>query len=349
MNNLKTIIFKPTYSCNVRCKHCNVGDKKSLGKKVTPEEVVHYLSRFLAFLDYIGEECNAIDLVWHGGEPMTMGPDFYRKVNELLQRNFPHITFIHGMQTNLLLYSSSWKDVFSNIFCGRIGTSYDFFSTIRPYSEETFLKVFKKYQDDLSSSSVVICILSKENEPYVEEIIEKSKNHGFWVKLNKLYIIGDAEKNNLTGFQLTLQEYFKCLKRAVEYYLKCGYPFYPYAYFLEDRQSFQRIRCDFGGLCIDSVFYINPFGDLYKCAVAEEYNLFKFGNLLKDDLNQIVYKYSKLKAITYLLPGDCLSCDISTLCGGGCLILRWLYNKTFTRKSPYCEITKYMVSGLRPS
>ncbi|MEO0090982.1 MAG: SPASM domain-containing protein [candidate division WOR-3 bacterium] len=338
-----TLILKPTFQCNVkRCRHCSVGTKES--KSMSPEEACFYINKFLEFLKRVQIEVFSVEIVWHGGEPMVMGRDFYLSVYSFLEKKFKNTEFVHGMQSNLLSYSPEWKDVFSQVFGWRVGTSFDFYTTIRSYSEDSFLKVFTKFMDDSRTKGYVISMVTKENKDKIEEIVEKSYKYGFYVKLNKVYNAGKASFGTPDLF-IDMPAYTEALVRSVEVASSLGYIVFPYFYFEEVMADpFRKLRCNFSGHCFESIFHIDPYGNLYKCAVYSDLGFRPYGNFVKDELDVIVKNFLFHKTRVYAsVPAECKDCDLFFMCGGGCIALRE-HLGDISLKSPYCEVTRKMFS-----
>ena len=70
------IIIKPSYACNLRCKYCY-----NSHTKYTKE--ILSLERFEKLLTLLAAHYERIELVWHGGEPMSVGLDYYKKAVEI--------------------------------------------------------------------------------------------------------------------------------------------------------------------------------------------------------------------------------------------------------------------------
>ena len=110
------VIAKPTKSCNADCSYCSA----------PPDGAGQWsLEDFKTIVDRLqGNLTPKVDWIWHGGEPMLMGPDFFRACAEYADAQGVKLNF--AIQTNLLSYTSArWGDVFENVFEGRISTSFD--------------------------------------------------------------------------------------------------------------------------------------------------------------------------------------------------------------------------------
>jgi uncharacterized protein len=104
------IFVKPAGGvCNLDCKYCYYSDKRSLypdaGASKMPESLLE---------EYIVQHIEAtsgpeVTFSWHGGEPTTLGVDFFRKAVELQRKHTPAGWRIrNGIQTNGVLLDEAW-------------------------------------------------------------------------------------------------------------------------------------------------------------------------------------------------------------------------------------------------
>ncbi|MBQ9548500.1 MAG: anaerobic sulfatase maturase [Bacteroidales bacterium] len=107
------LLIKPAGSrCNLLCRYCYYLDKLELygGREpVMDEEDLERLIR-----TYL-RDCATPDVTfnWHGGEPLLLGPGFFRKAVEL-QRRYADGKRVHNtLQTNGTLLTPEWADFFA--------------------------------------------------------------------------------------------------------------------------------------------------------------------------------------------------------------------------------------------
>ena len=104
------IFVKPAGAvCNLDCQYCYYRDKRSLypeaGALRMPESLLE---------EYIVQHISAaggpeVAFSWHGGEPTTLGVDFFRKAVELQRKHKPAGWRIrNGIQTNGVLLDEEW-------------------------------------------------------------------------------------------------------------------------------------------------------------------------------------------------------------------------------------------------
>lgn len=104
------VFVKPAGSlCNLECHYCYYLKKQHLYPK---GEVFRMPDDLLE--EYIVQHISAcsiptINFSWHGGEPLLLGLDFFRKIVALQRKHQPrHQCITNGIQTNGLLLDEDW-------------------------------------------------------------------------------------------------------------------------------------------------------------------------------------------------------------------------------------------------
>ena len=104
------LMIKPAGSlCNLNCSYCYYLDKSELYGGREPRMSLEMLETCIR--KYI--EANDVEEVcfnWHGGEPLVMGVDFYRKAIEFEQRYSGGKTILNTIQTNGTLITDEWAE-----------------------------------------------------------------------------------------------------------------------------------------------------------------------------------------------------------------------------------------------
>ena len=106
------LMIKPAGSlCNLDCHYCYYLDKAEIYHGRQPrmnEQVLETLTK-----QYIeSNDVPEVTFNWHGGEPLVMGLDFYRKAMEL-QQKYAGGKIVHNtLQTNGTLITPEWADFF---------------------------------------------------------------------------------------------------------------------------------------------------------------------------------------------------------------------------------------------
>ena len=106
------IMLKPAGSlCNLDCAYCYYLDKAVLYGGREPRmspEVLERVTR--AYIE--ANDVPEVQFVWHGGEPLLMGPDFFRKAVSFQKRYAGDKKVFNSVQTNGTLLTPEWARFF---------------------------------------------------------------------------------------------------------------------------------------------------------------------------------------------------------------------------------------------
>ncbi len=108
------IMLKPAGSlCNLGCRYCYYLDKAGIYGGHEPRMGMDMLETTIR--EYIAaNDVPEVTFNWHGGEPLILGLDFYRKAVEL-ERKYGEGRKIHNtLQTNGTLITQEWADFFKS-------------------------------------------------------------------------------------------------------------------------------------------------------------------------------------------------------------------------------------------
>lgn len=118
-----TVYFKPTNFCNVGCTHCYIPAEILADKKKMDLPMVRKTAFFIKEMMEKQREKN-VHIIWHGGEPLTLNPDYFSAVGAIFDEVLPNHT--EGLQTSLIPFTDKYFDIVKTRFGGEIGTSIDF-------------------------------------------------------------------------------------------------------------------------------------------------------------------------------------------------------------------------------
>lgn len=103
----ETIIIQPTTLCNLDCTYCYLTDRK---KK---RDMIPQTARAIALsIPAICPQSGRLEIVWHGGEPLTIGPDGLAGLLEPFESMRKSRLIRHVIQTNATLIDDKWCDLF---------------------------------------------------------------------------------------------------------------------------------------------------------------------------------------------------------------------------------------------
>jgi uncharacterized protein len=125
---INTYIVKVASRCNLNCTYCyvyNMGDEsyRSQPYRMAPETVSALLSRVATYCDE--EDLHKIAFIFHGGEPLLAGKNFFREfVAKATEMFGDDIAPTYALETNGTLLSPEWLELFAEIGIG-FGISLD--------------------------------------------------------------------------------------------------------------------------------------------------------------------------------------------------------------------------------
>ncbi len=106
-------MVKPIGSaCNLDCDYCYYLDKESFYSGREPRMSDALLEEYVR--QYIeGQSVDVVNFIWHGGEPMLAGIDFYRRAVELQRKYANGKRIENSFQTNGTLINEEWCELFA--------------------------------------------------------------------------------------------------------------------------------------------------------------------------------------------------------------------------------------------
>ena len=98
----RTLIVKVTNDCNFSCKYCFL-EKNVPKHKIISKEIIRRLFEQLQN----NLETKEITVIWHGGEPLLAGINFFEEMMEI-EKEY-QIKFINETQTNGSLITDEYS------------------------------------------------------------------------------------------------------------------------------------------------------------------------------------------------------------------------------------------------
>ena len=355
MSHLYTIIVKPTKACNADCGYCSappedkdkwtVDDFKKVFDKLSP-----YLAERAFF-------------IWHGGEPMLMGPEFYRECADYAWKTKPEIRF--SMQSNMLLYTKDkWYDVFNDIFKGSVSSSLDPDWKSRTISgnPEAYKKVFYNKLDRVLEDGfkpLFIGTYNDDNLSYAMEgyehalAYEKEHGYGYDLRFNYCYPAG-REAGEL--FQpMSPKAYGDMLVDVYNRWITDvpDFVIVPQIQMMQKILHIESHRCPWLKDCGGRFMEIEPNGDVFNCAdFADTRDMrYSFGNIHTNTMDELLSSAAsrQIRRRRFEYPDSCGTCEHFQDCQGGCARDSLIYGRGIDGKFFYCESWYMIFSRIKES
>ncbi len=345
-------IVKPTAACNGACVYCSAFKEDASRRPRMTLEVLSLL--FLRVGEYVQQAgIPRIRFLWHGGEPMLMGPGFYREVVRLARELEAEtgVAVQHEMQSNITLVTGRILPVLQELLShGRLGSSYDpvpgirLLRTGRSY-EEAWRRGFEK----LRSAGIrvgVVYVVHSSSLGRVQEIYHDFKALGVTgIRLNPLYASGLGK--HVRHLHISPRQWGEFLYEMWHVWNEDGRrfrvaPLDGWEAALSGRRA--RLACSYSGHCTAGFTGVDADGTLYSCGRSTDSEHLPFGNLADAPLSVLLAGEARrtfLNRTEWLLQGECAGCRWWPVCHGGCPNDALLAYGDMLRKTYWCEGIRY--------
>jgi uncharacterized protein len=367
---ISLIVLQPTSLCNLNCRYCYVPNRRQaevMDGRVLEAAIAKALTSPLVQ--------GKIEFLFHAGEPLAAGIDFYRRAADLIaQHNGRNINVVKSIQTNATLIDDAWCDLF--VERGYyVGVSIDGPQFLHDRQRVTWagrgsfdrvLRGVRRLQErDLPFGA--ICVLSRESLAYPREILDFFVGNGFpSVGFN----IEEVENVNTTSTMFSADpkeahaiedEFRTFLSRFLELWEEKGRPInireiHDMALFMLRKQRDPTVRRipdetdDTGIVTIQKNGDISPYSPEFAGSPSEEYHDFVVGNILTSDFADILTHpvYMKIRTDVHESIARCAtSCSYFDLCGGAFLSNKFWQNGTLnSTETVTCRLTRQAVADL---
>jgi len=340
-----TVIIKITDACNLKCSYCyhfkNIENSKKEILKFKDDNLKILTTFFLT-------NFSRVDFVWHGGEPLLSGIDFFSEAINLqnsIKKEGQYIT--NSIQTNGTLLNETWCHFFvKNKF--HVGISIDGPEWIHKKYRTVNQSQFSQLEENIrflnkhNAKFGVLTVVSNSTDEYVHDI------YNFYVKNNITGIgflpsvVQDTQGDIDLDKSISPEMYSDFLVKMFDYWCSSGIKGLQFREFDEVIRAYQNIpmqTCSM--LNCEEFLTVASNGDIYLCDCFPFLAKFKIGSIystINDIYNNKNFATFTKNVLT--IPPECEGCKYIKICNGGCKYHRYLRNKDFKQQSFYCKTTK---------
>lgn len=352
MRTIGTVIIKPTKGCNADCSYCCAPPDGA------PKWTIEEFRRVFAALE--PRLHPTATLIWHGGEPMLLGTDFYHEAFRIARSYLPGIKF--SMQSNMLSYGPRWNEVFRDVMKGSVSTSWDPDELCRTVKGKTELysRLYHAKMAQILSDGwrpKVISTFSEEtihlaHEVYDRAVAADKKGQTYDIRLNYRYPAGRAAEEGpaiwpATYGRVLLEIYDRWIAETPDFVIT------PLDQMFKKVTGAEIARCPWAKGCTGHIVGIEPNFDVYNCGEFADLAdpAFRFGNLVEDGIEACLTSPAarSLSLRRVRQPKSCQSCIHFTECEGGCMRDSVLFGRGIYGKFFYCESWQEVFSRIKES
>lgn len=347
------VYFNPTDRCNLNCSYCYIPEKmRKYGRNMPLSRILQALEILKDYFKQALPKNIKPQIIFHGAEPMLNKEAILQAMHTFAD------DFQFGIQTNGTLLDIDTLDllVSKNI---SIGLSLDGHTEIlagRLRKTWNGRGVFPKVLEAIRqlrgyTNYSVICTVTKENMPYLADMIEFLHKERVPVcMLNPLRCTQSSSRPHKPKDPHFAAYYLKALDRSYELYKKTKRKIViaNFANVLVSilAPSARRLMCDIspcgGGR---SFFAISASGDAFACSEFIGLSKFKGGNIFKDKIKAIL-ESNPFKLVTGRKVEDiepCAQCAIRHFCGSPCPAEVYQINGSMEKPGAFCEFYEEQV------
>ena len=357
-------MLKPAGSaCNLDCHYCYYLDKAVQygGRQaVMSDELLElYVKQYIC-----ANEVDTVQFCWHGGEPLLLGVDFYRRAMEFQRKYADGKRIENTLQTNGTLVDEAWCDLFAsnNFLVGvsldgpedihdafrltkggkptfarvmetvrmfeRSGVEFNTLSVVNRRCEGRGAEIYRFFRDTVHSKYMQFL-------PAVEHVVDKPGFH------RPLIVSPDREGARVAEWSVTAEGYGRFLCDVFDQWVVGDVGRYYVQMFDASLAQWCGVQpgvCSMGETCGDALV-VEHNGDVYSCDhfVYPEY---KLGNIAQTPLDEI-YRTAKRREFGLnkrnTLPTECLRCKFYFACRGECPKHRFDRGADGSPKNSLCE------------
>jgi uncharacterized protein len=312
--NVKTIA-----ACNMACRYCDADIYSH--KRISFQVLAHLVTKALK----TGAD---VQFIWHGGEPLLLGKEFYRKAVWLQQRcKLPQQRVVNSLQTNGTLLDEGWLD-FLDEADFTIGLSLD-----GPAQLHDKNRVFAKGHGSFEKVMRAATLMKERNREFgVLAVVTEDTIRSGAKEFFRFFVDNGLKKFALLcqhpAVNVGRQEHIsrhtqsRFLREVFDLWLAEDDPevcIREFDSILRRLIGGKHTSCLLAGGCIGKYFAIDPDGSIYHCdefMFDQNYNL---GNIQTTDF-QALQSGDKIQYLNRENSENIrtLDCPWISVCNGGC-------------------------------
>lgn len=343
-----TGIIKVSSTCNLACKYCYATDKKGM---VNLEKIMPFSTKEKIIRELANMANNEVHYIWHGGEPLLGGKDFFAEVLEIQsQYTRDGLNMINHIQTNATLLTPELAQFFSeNGFL--VGVSIDGYENIHNHIRKNMngkgsfnevMRGIRILQEHNDGSVAILAVVSKNTLSNAKSVFDFFIDNNIR-SFDFLPFVCYDENSNLVDDSITADEFGKFMIEVFDYWIEKDDPEIEVRFFdnaLTGLLGGVPHVCTFGKKC-GEFFAFDTNGDVFMCDWFIGQNEHKFGNINITTLDDITAlpAYKSYIGEVKRIKKECVDCRWLSACGGGCTHHRNIQG-SFNQKYYYCDSRK---------
>ena len=338
-----TITNQVTEDCNSACEYCYM-KCNTRSNSGTYQDI----NTFENILKIFGKEYDTIQILWHGGEPLLPGLEYYKKIYELQKKYKNKVKITNSMQSNCIYLNEELLDFLTNKLKMKIGISIDgdreIQNKVRPIKggRDSFSSSIRKIQliKRKKKKIGIYSVISLANVKYPERFYKfLNKNRINGCKLEPCFY-GEYSQHLVPTNNEVFYFYKKLFDLWIKNIRKNKINIDPFTHIIQFFETKKTTPAFPGKTCLGGTFCIKVDGTITPCAniIGPKFN---FGNINKIKSTEEIFNnknFKKLMEKRKKTLEKCEStCKLFSVCGGGCPSHIYSAFGKYDGEYPYCE------------
>jgi uncharacterized protein len=294
---------------------------------------------------YAHPELGGVQYLWHGGEPMVAGINFFREAVEIQKSLQWSVPYRNDMQSNGLLLDEDWvsflREELFHISFSLDGTrELNDLTRVDHHGSGSFDRIMRAYRlaKDGGLTTGVVLTLTSLNAPHAANIYRNFAAESIPFSVLPLLNAGNA-RGNFDELSLMPEAYLRAWTTMYDLWLD-GKPYVYVSNFVHETRAVLTGRpnmCTGLANCADSTIAIEPDGSVYPCGSLAANPELSYGTLASSSLENLMSSSVARNLRHRQHTDECLKCKWFHTCHGGCMSRAHKYKGTVHVKDYYCH------------
>jgi len=300
------------------------------------------------------QDVSVVNFIWHGGEPLLAGLDFYKKALLLQERcNHNGVKIYNSVQTNGLVMNKAWVDFLKETGFN-VGMSLDGPKQVhekhRPLvngsSSYYFVMKTLKMLQQKKIPHGVLCVVTKNTLD-----LGAAKMFNFFLKngISNFSFLQERpnyiskQKNGSISPKVSLAEFNTFIQEVFDLWYDQDDPsirIRDFTCILGMLFGGRSTMCSYSGDCLGNDLCVDLDGDVYLCDRYIGDSKYKLGNIVVDDFSKIKNNHKLRQIICVNQDRVALhkDCKWFSICKGGCPFYAFLDDQTISVDESTCSM-----------
>ncbi|MBI9044099.1 MAG: TIGR04083 family peptide-modifying radical SAM enzyme [Anaerolineaceae bacterium] len=320
---MKHLMLVPSKACPASCTYCFGPHEGQRGfSPGVLDDTVEWVAKILP-PDPDSRNKQPLDILFHGGEPLMAGKEFYSQALPQIYEGLPHLKLSIGMQSNLWLMDDEIAELFRQ-YNVDIGTSLDGPEEInnnqrgKGYFRNTMRGIETCRRNGIKVG--VISTLTRQSGQHIQKIFDFFAHQGLSVNIHVAVTpFGDSAQH---PWEMSPDEQTQVYLEIFEYYFNHLKTSQISSLDGLARSVYNRSPnvCVFSE-CLGEYFAVGPEGDIYPCQRFVGAETFILGHVSDqptlEDL-KVSPAWKQMADRQEHIREECAGCEHIEYCHGGC-------------------------------